>query len=70
MTSSSVVLTAMQREFNSENYELFQGLGYQSYDSSNASPYGKIIENTYYWYSTSANWQFNLEGKEYTYVAF
>ena len=55
----------MTRKLNSTNYSKETGLG------SNEYQYGKVIENVYYWYSTdSARGQLNLEGKEYTYVAF
>ena len=63
--------TGVQRKFNTESYTKYEGLGVLDYGvDSSPSPYGKIIGNTYYWYSYNAQSQFNLEGKEYTYVAF
>lgn len=57
--------TKMTRKLNSTNYSEKTGLGNKEYH------YGKVIENVYYWYSTqSAQGQFNLREKEYTYVAF
>lgn len=61
----------MQRKFNTESYTEYEGLGTKNFDiDSSPSPYGKIIGNTYYWYSYNAQYQFNLGGKEYTCVTF
>lgn len=66
VTTGNKFKTVMQRKFNTESYQMLSGLG----KYFTPSPYGKVIGNTYYWYSDIAENQFNLTGEKYTYVAF
>ena len=63
--------TKMDRNSNSTTYNKYTGLGNYSTDGA-TSPYGKVIENTFYWYSPfqDGQRQFNAKGEKYYYIAF
>lgn len=76
----------MVRQLNTNQYQKYTGLGVNGYlkdTSIQCVPYGKIVDNVFYWYEYCdindpkdyqkrelVKYQYNISGERYYYVAF
>ena len=76
----------MVRQLNTNQYQKYTGLGVNGYlgnTTISCVPYGKIVDNIFYWYeycntdnlqsyqkSKLIQYQYNVSGERYYYVAF